>query len=203
MKLHRAQAKPDWFGLSKYNFWQKIAHKTNGIVTPGNAISIIGFLLVLVGVYYLFNAEYVWTFWLVLAGRICDLLDGLAADLTQTKSSLGELVDVVIDKLATIVIVTAIIIINLINWWLVVLLVVPQLLIVVNSFHKKRKKIKVQPSLYGKISMALLWLSVIGLICTRLVPLQGVELVQIFSYSTAIASSTLALVALGEYRRLK
>ena len=105
MKLHRIQASTDWQNLpnSDLNFFQKIADKTNGILTPGNIITTVGLGLVINGCQDLEqnpNKALI----KISAGRLADYFDGIIADKTQTKSQIGEAADVVADKIATLAI---------------------------------------------------------------------------------------------------
>ena len=100
MSLHRTGKFPDWEKVprSQQNRWQRIAAKTHGIVTPGNAVSLTGALLVGAGLRDINRGRKTRGTILVGAGRMLDLGDGFTADATGTKSPTGEGVDAVIDK---------------------------------------------------------------------------------------------------------
>src|SRR5690349_11384075 len=102
MKLHHAGTKPDWdlVAASKRNSWQRLAKLSYGVMTPGNLLSFIGILLVGIGLAAI-NRQHIWKGLVLLAmGRLCDILDGSAAEYTGTKSPLGEAVDASLDKIA-------------------------------------------------------------------------------------------------------
>ena len=102
MNLHRANKQSEWAGVSEAerNCWQLIAAKTSGIVTPGNAVTIGGFGLVLSGLRDMRNGDKKLGFAKIAAGRIADLVDGAVAHRTGTKSSIGEGLDAATDKVA-------------------------------------------------------------------------------------------------------
>jgi len=116
---------PDWKTNSKtVGFWQRLALRTNGTVTPGNFLSVAGLVLVVWGAWLLGLDEH-WALGIVLVvcGRFFDVLDGYAAEMTHTKSRLGGAVDVICDKLAMIAIVLAAIYGHLAWSWFLVALV--------------------------------------------------------------------------------
>ncbi len=125
MQLHTPHTYPDWKTDPKaLSFWQRIALQTNGILTPGNILSIIGVVLVGWGAWLLGANEH----WLlgiafVVSGRFFDVLDGYVAEITHTKSRLGGAVDVICDKLAMIAIIAAAIYGGLAWPWFLVALV--------------------------------------------------------------------------------
>lgn len=102
MDLHRSEKIPDWEKKppEERSILQKIAAKTEGIVTPGNAISLWGEYDVIKGLYDIYNDQTLAGIIEVGQGRLKDVLDGLAAEITETKSPLGEAVDATLDKVA-------------------------------------------------------------------------------------------------------
>lgn len=105
MNLHTPRRKPDWEqkDASKINRWQRLAVASNGIITPGNLISISGVILVAIGAIRLYNGNWVLGLGLVVIGRVADLVDGYVAETTRTKSRLGEIVDTSCDKVGVFV----------------------------------------------------------------------------------------------------
>lgn len=100
MNLHRSDKIPDWEKIPEHerNVFQRTAARTNGVLTPGNVISVVGFLVTLDGLKDMHDGQYARGTVKIGVGRLCDLADGFAADKTGTKSSLGEAVDAFIDK---------------------------------------------------------------------------------------------------------
>lgn len=100
MNLHRADKQPQWesIALRDRNVAQKVGAATNGIVTPGNVISVAGAGLVGAGYIDIVKGKTRKGFAKVIVGRLADLLDGYFAEKTGTKSPIGETTDVVVDK---------------------------------------------------------------------------------------------------------
>lgn len=100
MNLHRAGAEGQWVGIpaENQNPYQKVAAATNGVVTPGNAVSLAGAGLVATGLRNVARGETAKGVVQIGAGRIADLADGLVAEKTGTKGPVGEAMDVGIDK---------------------------------------------------------------------------------------------------------
>ncbi len=100
MNLHRAGTEGQWTSVppEDQNPYQKIAAATNGVVTPGNAVSLAGAGLVASGLKDVGQGETSKGVVKIGAGRAFDLLDGTVAERTGTKSPVGEAMDVVVDK---------------------------------------------------------------------------------------------------------
>lgn len=199
MNLHRSSSKPDWekVDLGELNLHQKIASKTSGIVTPANVISIVGLVLVLLGLYLVIDGEVLGGLVLVVAGRLLDLLDGVVAEATQTKSSVGEIVDAVADKLAIVLTVAVLYIAGLAEWWLITILILPQILISLISFIYRRRGRVIHPTRVGKVSMALTWVSIFAIVISYLFP--EIEALLLVTYGLVGASALLASYAMWQY----
>ena len=100
MNLHRTDSISQWekTDQEKWNFWQKLAAETNGSVTLGNILSVAGLAIVASGAKDLYRGNAVRGISKIAIGRVFDVLDGVAAEYTKTKSPLGEAIDAVIDK---------------------------------------------------------------------------------------------------------
>jgi phosphatidylglycerophosphate synthase len=169
MNLHRTSAKPDWENIpaSQHTTIQKLAAATNGYVTPPNLITIIGLGIVIYGLVCILNQDY-WLGLVSLAiGRLLDVVDGLVADGTGTKSPLGEIFDAAVDKIGTLLTILVIIYANITSWWIIVALIIPQIIIPLVIFYKKQKGVGVHPTRAGKISMALTWVGIVGLLIVK------------------------------------
>ena len=199
MNLHRTSAKPDWEKVptSKRTAIQKIAAATNGYATPGNAITVIGFIIVLYGLAAILDGKY-WTGLLLLAaGRLLDVIDGIVADKTGTKSPLGEIFDAAADKFESLFTIAAIIVAGITNLWVIVALIIPQAIIPLLIFYKKRQGIGVHPTRTGKVSMALTWVGIVGLLAVE--ALGEPWLLAIGVYVIIGLSLVLGLYALWQY----
>ena len=100
-KMNRHEGVADWeleLGPDEklnaiQRFSQRVAAKTNGVVTPGNALSAVGAGLVGWGLYDYMNGRQGLGVAKILAGKTFDYFDGKVANWTKTKSPLGEAVD--------------------------------------------------------------------------------------------------------------
>lgn len=101
MNLHRTEGKSDWEKVpeNERNVWQRVAAKTNGIVTPGNAVTAAGAGLVLSGVHDINRGRTHRGIVKVALGRLFDIGDGFVAEKTKTKSRTGAFFDAFVDKL--------------------------------------------------------------------------------------------------------
>ncbi len=166
MNLHHTDKISQWEKTdpNDWNFFQKIAARTNGVVTPGNVISLAGLALVMSGIREIDRGKTLRGISKVGVGRICDVLDGMAAEVTKTKSPLGEAIDAVIDKIEVAMAYPV-----LKNQGLV-----PEPIL--RKFRNQQlgnagltaiakiRKLEIHPQKEGKLSMAELWVST-GLYC--------------------------------------
>lgn len=199
MNLHRTTGKPDWetIRVSDRTFIQNIAAATKGVVTPPNIISVIGLGLVIYGLAALFQGQYLFGIILLAVGRLLDIADGLVADVTGTKSPIGELTDATIDKIGTLLTIITLVIVGIAPLWLITLLLVPQLAISSVILYKRHKGTTVHPTLVGKLSMALVWAAITGLLLLKAFALGAVVISLV--YTAVIFSALLAVVALWQY----
>ena len=100
--MHRTGKLADWelTDSTKWNKYQKVADRTNGIITPANLISLAGLALTIRGARNIAKKNDVKALTQIGLGRALDIADGFVADKTGTKSPLGEAVDATFDKLA-------------------------------------------------------------------------------------------------------
>jgi phosphatidylglycerophosphate synthase len=198
MNLHRTAALPDWESIppAKRTLVQQLAAKTGGIVTPPNLISLIGFIIVLYGLVSLLQQEFLAGLIALLAGRLLDIVDGWVADMTGTKSPLGELIDAAIDKIGTFLTLIVLYTAGVSEWWLLTLLLVPQIIISLLSFYKRYKKASIHPTRIGKLSMAGLWASISLLL---LAEVMGLEWFSAVTVVVTILSSLLGFIAFWQY----
>ena len=201
MDLHRTTGKPDWESISskERTTIQRIAAATRGIITPPNIITFIGLLIVLYGLFALLVGEY-WTGLIALAvGRLLDIVDGMVAQQTGTKSPLGELLDAAVDKIGTLLTIIVLFIAGISFWWLIALLLLPQLIIPFVTLYKRSKNKKIHPTRAGKLSMASLWVSIVGLILIKALALEMFHPTAIVVYVISVISFKLGLYALWQY----
>ena len=98
--LHRSDKESDWANIPdvKRNIWQKIATRTGGVVTPANVMTDLGVWVVHKGLKDFQQGEKLKGVLEIATGHLFDAGDGFLADLTKTKSPLGEVHDAVADK---------------------------------------------------------------------------------------------------------
>ncbi len=205
MNLHRSNSKPDWAKRprKRWNSWQKAAAYTGGTVTIGNAVTAIGFIGVLIGLYLIIRHHYVAGLITIAAGRLCDVLDGWLADLTGTKSPLGEKLDAGFDKLGTALTVIVLVIVGVIPVWATITLALPQLAIGIVAYRALRINSTFHPSKAGKLSMTFVWLAIGGHVLTHLIynGSQVLNLLTLISGVLTITSALFGLRALLDYMR--
>jgi phosphatidylglycerophosphate synthase len=98
---HTVGKQADWEKVepSEWNVFQRWASRTNGILTPGNVVTVLGAVTVTSGLIDIHRGETRKGTYKVGAGRLLDILDGIVADVTKTKSPLGEALDATVDKI--------------------------------------------------------------------------------------------------------
>lgn len=185
--LHRVGQKADWELIAKQdrNVWQRLAFSTKGVVTPANVTSVIGAVLVGLGLWYFYIGYSGWGIICVAFGRLADILDGAVAQATGTKSGVGEAIDASIDK---ITILAALIVFSIAD---IVPLAVIALIALRNSVNiglsliaRARKKI-LHPSRAGKLAAASEWTTLLFFILAAVTDNQDWS---IFSAATAVVA---------------
>ncbi len=199
MNLHRTSDEPDWAAIpdSERSLAQKIAAKTIGLVTPANLITVLGLSIVVYGLVLILNEQYWVGIILLGVGRLLDIVDGLVADVTKTKSPTGEIFDAAADKIGTVLLIAVLILADITHWWVVVALIIPQVIIPIVSFYKRQKGINVHPTLAGKLSMGLTWVGILGLLILKALGIPALLAVGI--YVTVGVSLILGLYAIWQY----
>jgi phosphatidylglycerophosphate synthase/diacylglycerol kinase family enzyme len=159
MKLHHSGTKPDWEAvtLDERNRWQTVAASTNGLVTPGNVVSLLGASLSLAGISQAVSGNYSPALGLLIVGRSLDALDGAIADMTGTKSPVGKFVDAGLDKLVIVVAMVGLASVGLLPAWLALSILTLNALTVLAAYKARRRQIVLQPSAIGKIAMMAYW----------------------------------------------
>ncbi len=192
MDMHYSAPTPDWEDIQPQgrNNWQRLAAKTNGSLTPGNIISVVGLALVCLGAADM-SLRHLWRgISIVVVGRLADIADGLVANRTGTKSTLGEAVDATCDKIGafTVLVVFAV---KGFAWWPAPLAI--GVYNVINSsigLLAKRRRIAIHPRRSGKLSAAGQWLALFGLAAST-------ALHQSHWSGLSIASLAVLVIALG------
>ncbi len=160
--LHTAKI-ADWEKSTKdpHNFWQKVAIRSHGVLTPANIASVIGGLLALYGLWIILDGETVKGLGFIAAGRIADVADGIIAERTKTKSPLGETIDATVDKIvigATLLVLGAM---ELVPWLIIGIVALQNIANVIISVVAKLRDKTIHPSRLGKVSAAFSWVTII------------------------------------------
>lgn len=151
---------------TQWNSWQRVAAGTRGWLTPGNVVSFMGLAITLLGLGLIAGEVYAWGLAVIIAGRLCDILDGMFAEATGTKGPLGEMLDAGIDKLVTLSGLVVLVAINVLPWLAAVLVLAPNLVIAVVVYFAQRQQQRIHPSRIGKIAMASAWLGLFAFVAT-------------------------------------
>lgn len=197
MDLHRSTGKADWVSIdpARYNFWQRTASRTNSIITPGNIITVVGFVLVIIGLVAILK-HYYWLGLVIIAiGRLFDIADGYVAQKTGTKSPLGEGLDATLDKFAGLFVGLALIAARVASWRLVVIILLPHAIISVISIVYNHRHVRLHPSRVGKLSMAAGWLCLVGLVLVQATHSPAHSPITLITYSFAFLGVAMGLYA--------
>jgi phosphatidylglycerophosphate synthase len=203
MKLHRINGKPEWEPVSpqRQNSWQHVAANTRGIVTAGNALTVLGFGIALVALVAILQKNYGLGVLGLFVGRMLDIADGYVADKTRTKSPLGELLDASIDKLITALTLLVFLIAGITPWPVLLVLLIPHLIITIMAFIANARGARLHPSRYGKLSMAFIWFGLAGLLIAKALHGLSGDTFMGLGYLCLVASVVLGIVAIYGYRR--
>lgn len=199
MNLHRSSNKPDWESIAPADrtILQTISAKSGGILSPANSITAIGLMMVLGGLVALLQQQFWLGLGLLAIGRLLDIVDGVVAEATKTKSPIGEVFDATVDKIGTVLTIIVMIGTGITHWVVIVALLIPQIAIPLVIFYKKQKRIAVHPTRQGKLSMALAWVGIIGLLVVKAVG--DSQLLSITVYGIIGTSLILGIYALWQY----
>lgn len=161
MNLHHVGDRSDWENIApdEWNFWQRMAAASDGLVTPANVISTVGFLLAGLGLVSLIHRDYITGFVLLVVGRLADAIDGYAADFTGTKSTFGEALDAGLDKAIAFLTLLVFSLVGILPLWLAVLIAAQNLANVAATWYGAARAITVQPSRNGKWAAFGYWAS--------------------------------------------
>lgn len=205
MNLHHAGLKPQWEGIvaKELNGWQRVAVSTSGVITPANAITIIGLVGVIIGLLLVGRQQYIAGLLLILIGRICDLLDGIVAEMTRTKSPLGEFLDAMVDKLASLAALLVLGGAGIIPLWVVTVILLANLTNVILTVVAKYQKAVIHPSKYGKLFMAYSWACLLGFVLAAASWHNTRHLFEWLAYALLAITLMLEFRAANDYRTPK
>lgn len=202
--LHRTHNKADWDVVphAQRNIWQRLAARTHGMVTPANILTLVGFITTAAGLAAIAMEHYWFAAGSIAFGRLLDVADGLVAERTGTKSPLGESLDASFDKLATFLAVPALALGHVAPWWVLLAVALPNVAIAVIGGVWFLHGHRLHPSRRGKLSMALAWFGMGGLLIVQALNMSHGLLFDI-SYAILAASVVLGIGAMIGYRHIK
>lgn len=164
-KLHRVARdhESDWDQIDAVNMnsWQRVASGSRGILTIGNGLTVIGFVAVAIGLYFIANEQF-WTglFYIGL-GRMLDYFDGIAADMTKTKSRLGASFDEVADAVGLGLSMVVFLINNVMPVLLLILIALPKTLNAFSWCVSKLRKKRMDTTAQSKVATFIIWSGVL------------------------------------------
>jgi phosphatidylglycerophosphate synthase len=159
MELHTTGSKADWSYTRprNRNAWQRLAARTGGLLTPGNVITWLGLAIVMFGLRQISVGNLGTGVLIVLVGRLFDILDGMVAQSTRTKSPLGELTDAVADKIAIFACALVVMIHQLVPPYFLIPLVIIYIFITLLTSAAHIRRLELHPGQSGKLSVAFAW----------------------------------------------
>jgi phosphatidylglycerophosphate synthase len=164
MKLHQSSNVPDWqlVAPAKRTQWQQLAAATHGVLTPGNLVSLLGVVLVFAGLVLVVSHDYLPGLTAVLLGRLCDMLDGIVADRTGTKSPFGEGVDASLDKLGALATLIVLAAEDIVPWPVALIVGAQNVANSVIALIAKLRHVHLHPLTEGKLGTAGQWIGLAG-----------------------------------------
>jgi phosphatidylglycerophosphate synthase len=158
---------------------QRLAARTHGYITPGNLITMCGVLLSFGGLALLYNHRFGWGLLLLGLGRLADIIDGLIADRTKTKSRVGEALDAGFDKVVAVATIMVFLIKDLVPVWpLVIILAISLCNVGLGAIAKLRHRI-IHPTQAGKYAALLQWASLLLFVLAKVVMDQSVFVIDL------------------------
>ena len=182
--------------------WQRIAARTHGYLTPGNAITALGVLLSLAGLFLIFQGRIMFGLFILLFGRIADLLDGFVADRTGTKSHVGEALDAGFDKVIAVAAIVVFLVKHTVPWLPLGVVLAQSVIIVGLGAVAQIRKRHVHPSEPGKYAAMSIWISLFLFVLARGVSAQNVfaaDWLQAFGYLWLVLFVLLSIDAVLGY----
>lgn len=175
INMHTAGDKADWTLVpsEQWNTWQRIAATTGGVVTPANAVSLTGALLVVAGFLQFEQGVTLPGVALIAIGRLADIIDGYIAHRTGTKSPLGEIIDTTLDKSTIFFGLVFIIAFNLLPAVFTAAIVAQSILNSVASLIGHKRGTVLHPTPYGKLATFLAWFTIVSYLFHSLLEKQG------------------------------
>jgi phosphatidylglycerophosphate synthase len=200
--MHELHKRAEWYPVpeAKRTGVQRLAARTQGVITPANGISLVGAVITIIGLTLFYQQRYSIGLLLVGVGRICDILDGQIARKTHTSSPFGEGLDAGFDKLVVLIACILLVASHVLPWELAVVLLILQSVIAGLALVVRHDGTGIHPTRVGKYAMFGLWMA-IGLFMLAHVLAAGLPAQTAFVAAVTLMTATIIgnLVALRGY----
>jgi phosphatidylglycerophosphate synthase len=203
--LHELHTGAEWYDIpdQKRTKVQRLAARTLGIITPGNAVTLLGAIITSIGFGAFWRSNFTAGFILIGLGRICDILDGHIARQTHTSSPVGEGLDAATDKFVILVAAIVLLATHAVPLVLLIPIIVVEAATAFTVLFGRMRGVRLHPARIGKYATFGLWLALLIFLVAHAVGSKtGVGHVL---YATAAACGAVALgaalVALQHYVR--
>lgn len=163
MDLHELHTGAEWYSVSdkKRTRWQRLAARTLGTVTPGNAVTLLGAVITVVGLWAFWHDSFILGFILIGAGRLGDIIDGFVARRTHTSSPFGEGLDAATDKLVILLAALVLVATEAVPLVLIIAVTILEIAIAVAVMLGRKAGAQLHPLRIGKYATFGLWLSLV------------------------------------------
>lgn len=163
MDLHELHTGAEWYKIpdKKRTALQRLAARTQGIVTPGNAVTISGAIITSTGLWAFWQHKFVAGFILIGIGRLCDILDGHLARATHTSSPFGEGLDAATDKLIILLAAITLLATHAVPLAIIIAVAILEFVTAVTVMAGRKMGVRLHPLLIGKYATFGLWVSLV------------------------------------------
>lgn len=173
-------------------------YTSQDILTPANAITLLGLILTLIGCFYLDS----WTgIILVVLGRVMDLIDGPVARATNT-TKFSVFWDPTADKIALTGILISILVHTLAPLPIVLYIFVQNAAVAYLSIKAERQSKAVGALIPGKLNLFFQISAIVMFILANLVSGDWATLYRVIAYASFFISVPLAFIATQKYAEL-
>jgi phosphatidylglycerophosphate synthase len=173
-------------------------YKPQDILTPANAITLLGLVLSVIGS---FNLNRGLGLGLVIVGRMLDLVDGPVARASHHTTKFSIIFDPIADKLALASIIIAVIHFQLAPMFVIFYIVVQNAVVSYLSIKAERQNKAVGAVIPGKLNMFFQTSAIMLFIWAHFVSTDWSVVLKVLAYTSFILSLPLGLIATRAYAR--
>lgn len=204
-KLHRVanNHSSDWDGLehSEMNQWQRIAARSQGLATIGNALTLSGFAFVVAGLFSIANNHIGTSILLIGGGRMLDYFDGILADMTHTKSRLGASLDEVADAVGLGLTLIVLLTHHVVPAVLLILVALPKTINALSWCIAKVRQKRMDTTAQSKVATFIIWAGLLLYVLYRAADLPVDTLFMASGWALTILGAALSLPSSYVYLR--